>query len=78
MKRTNPIPFTRRCLVALLSATLLGQGAVAQVNLPALGDSVSADVSIGAEKKLGDQVMRQIRPDPDYIDDPLPCTCRRR
>ncbi|HEY1399457.1 M48 family metalloprotease [Roseateles sp.] len=71
MKRPNPIPFTRRCLVALLSAALLGQGAVAQVNLPALGDSVSAEVSIGAEKKLGDQVMRQIRPDPDYIDDPL-------
>ena len=71
MKRPNPIPFSRRCLAVLLSAMLLGQGAAAQVNLPALGDSVSADVSIGAEKKLGDQVMRQIRPDPDYIDDPL-------
>ncbi|WP_423596408.1 M48 family metalloprotease [Roseateles sp. MS654] len=73
MKRLNPIPFSRRCLAVLLSAALLGQTAVAQaqVNLPALGDSVSADVSIGAEKKLGDQVMRQIRIDPDYIDDPL-------
>lgn len=61
----------RRLLAGLLSVTLLAQGAMAQVNLPALGDSVSADVSIGAEKKLGDQVMRQIRVDPDYIDDPL-------
>ncbi|WP_238139558.1 M48 family metalloprotease [Roseateles aquatilis] len=54
----------------MLSQAML-PGAMAQVNLPALGDSVSADVSIGAEKKLGDQVMRQIRIDPDYIDDPL-------
>lgn len=61
----------RRCLAALLSVTLLSQSVWAQVNLPALGDSVSAEVSIGAEKKLGDQVMRQIRPDPDFIDDPL-------
>lgn len=77
MKRLNPIPFTRRALAVLLSAALLGQSAIAQVNLPALGDSVSAEVSIGAEKKLGDQVMRQIRVDPDYIDDPLLLGTRR-
>lgn len=61
----------RRGLAALLSATLLTQSVWAQVNLPALGDSVSAEVSISAEKKLGDQIMRSIRPDPDYLDDPL-------
>jgi len=66
-----PAGLARRCLAALLCATVLSQSVWAQVNLPALGDSVSAEVSIGAEKKLGDQVMRQIRPDPDYIDDPL-------
>lgn len=44
---------------------------MAQVNLPSLGDAVSADVGIGAERRLGDQVMRQIRLDPDYLDDPL-------
>ncbi|OWQ88627.1 hypothetical protein CDN99_16580 [Roseateles aquatilis] len=75
LKRVNTPRRAQRCLAVLLSATLLSQamlpGAMAQVNLPALGDSVSADVSIGAEKKLGDQVMRQIRIDPDYIDDPL-------
>ncbi|WP_416760141.1 M48 family metalloprotease [Roseateles sp. So40a] len=75
MNRPQPIPFRKRCVAALVSVALLGQGAFvgayAQVNLPALGDSVSADVSIGAEKKLGDQVMRQIRIDPDYLDDPL-------
>lgn len=64
--------YTRRGLAALLSASLLAQPAAwAQVNLPALGDSVSAQVGIGEEKRLGDQVMRQIRIDPDYLDDPL-------
>ncbi|UXH78181.1 M48 family metalloprotease [Roseateles amylovorans] len=71
MNRLNSTSPTKRALALLLSAALLGQSALAQVNLPALGDSVSADVSIGAEKKLGDSVMRQIRIDPDYIDDPL-------
>jgi len=42
----------------------------AQVRLPSLGESVSDDVGIGAERKLGDQIMRDIRRDPDYIDDP--------
>ncbi|ALV09129.1 putative Zn-dependent protease [Roseateles depolymerans] len=73
--RREPVRPLRRCLAALLGAALLTQSvtpsAWAQVNLPALGDSVSAEVSISAEKKLGDQVMRQIRPDPDYLDDPL-------
>ena len=45
--------------------------AQAQVRLPSLGDSVSEDVGVGAEKKLGDEIMRQVRRDPDYIDDPL-------
>ncbi len=64
-------PRLRRLLAALLAASLALPPAVAQVNLPALGDSVSDDVGIGAERRLGDQVMRQIRLDPDYLDDPL-------
>jgi len=55
----------------LLATSLLVQPALAQVNLPSLGDAVSEDVGIGAERRLGDQVMRQIRLDPDYLDDPL-------
>jgi len=58
------------CALALsLSAVL--QPAVAQNNLPALGDSDSADFSVGAERKIGDEIMREIRVDPDYMDDPL-------
>ena len=39
--------------------------------LPSLGDSVSADVSVAAERRLGDRIMRDIRRDPDYLDDPV-------
>jgi predicted Zn-dependent protease len=59
----------------LIGSTLAGPGAVsparAQNNLPALGDSVSEDLPVGAERKIGDQIMREIRRDPDYSDDPL-------
>lgn len=43
----------------------------AQNNLPSLGDTASEDFGIGAERKLGDQIMREIRRDADYLDDPL-------
>ncbi|KNZ33393.1 MAG: hypothetical protein AD742_06865 [Methylibium sp. NZG] len=42
-----------------------------QNQLPALGDSAAEDFSVGTERKLGDQIMREIRRDPDYLDDPL-------
>ena len=58
------------CVGALLSTSLLPL-AQAQVNLPALGDTASDDFNLGTERKLGDQIMREIRRDPDYIDDPL-------
>lgn len=43
----------------------------AQNQLPALGDPASEDFSIGTEHKLGDEIMREIRADPDYLDDPV-------
>jgi len=66
-------PLHQRLLAALCAGAMLLPAAPlhAQVNLPALGDSVSDDLSISAEKHLGEQIMRQIRPDPDYLDDPL-------
>ncbi len=64
-----------RGLVALCAASLLiGTScppAIAQINLPALGDTESEDFGVGTERKLGDQVMREIRRDPDYLDDPV-------
>ena len=41
------------------------------VRLPALGESASDDFNLSAEKRMGEQIMREIRRDPDYIDDPL-------
>ena len=57
------------CVISLLP--IAPAGLQAQVSLPALGDSVSSDFGPGAERRLGEQVMRDIRRDPDYLDDPL-------
>ncbi len=37
--------------------------------LPALGDTASDDFGVGTERRLGDQIMREIRRDPDFSDD---------
>ncbi len=62
-------------LTALALSVSLSLGAVAptraQVNLPALGDSVSQDLDVNAERRYGDEIMREIYLDPDCIDDPL-------
>jgi predicted Zn-dependent protease len=57
--------------VAFALWTLPSGAPQAQVRLPSLGESVSDDVGVGSERKLGDQIMREIRRDPDYLDDPL-------
>jgi predicted Zn-dependent protease len=36
-----------------------------------LGDTASDDFGVLPERKLGEQIMREIRRDPDYLDDPL-------
>ncbi|QPF76826.1 M48 family metalloprotease [Roseateles sp. DAIF2] len=61
----------RRLAVALAAALSLVTPLHAQVNLPALGDAVSQDLDVNDERRFGDQIMRQIRIDPDYLDDPL-------
>ena len=65
-----PGPLWRR-LLALLLATLMVLPASAQVRLPALGEGASEDLSIAAERRVGDQVMREGRRDPAYLDDPV-------
>jgi len=62
----------RRVVAAAVSlALLLPPGAQAQVNLPSLGDAVSQDLDVNSERRYGDEVMREVRLDPDCIDDPL-------
>ena len=41
----------------------------AQAQLPALGDTGS--MTLGAERKLGDQIADELYRDPDYLDDPV-------
>ncbi|HSQ72097.1 MAG TPA: M48 family metalloprotease, partial [Rubrivivax sp.] len=62
----------RRLLAALLALLMAFSGvAQAQVRLPALGESASEDLSVGAERRIGDQIMAMGRRDPSYFDDPV-------
>jgi predicted Zn-dependent protease len=38
--------------------------------LPDLGDAGSADLSLQTERRIGETIMREIRRDPSYLDDP--------
>src|SRR5215470_5223420 len=74
----SPIQPTRFRLHALgwalattLIATWPGTAPQAQVRLPALGDSVSEEFDILAERRLGERIMREVRRDPAYLDDPV-------
>ncbi len=70
----NARPLFRRLVASLCAASLLAPAApttLAQNRLPALGESASDDLSVGSERRLGDQIMRDIRRDPDYLDDPV-------
>ena len=41
------------------------------VRLPSLGEAASDDFNLSQEKRIGEQIMREIRRDPDYLDDAL-------
>ncbi|HEY4957499.1 MAG TPA: M48 family metalloprotease, partial [Caldimonas sp.] len=75
LRAAAPTPWRRRAVAALCALSLAGPGALApasaQNTLPALGDSDSAEFTLGTERKLGDEIMREIHADPDYVDDPL-------
>jgi predicted Zn-dependent protease len=67
--------FVRPALCCLLALALPLQAQVqappAAVRLPALGESAAEDFTVGTERRLGDQIMGEIRRDPDYLDDPV-------
>jgi predicted Zn-dependent protease len=66
-------PRLQRLIAAACAATLLATAAPlrAQHNLPALGDAATEDFGVSTERRIGEQIMREIRRDPDYLDDPL-------
>jgi predicted Zn-dependent protease len=41
------------------------------LRLPSLGDATSDDLDLNQERRLGDNIMRDIRRDPDFLEDPL-------
>jgi beta-barrel assembly-enhancing protease len=63
---------TLACAACLaLNVFVVPAAPAAQLNLPALGEAESDQFSLDDEKKLGEQIMREIRPDPAVIDDPV-------
>ena len=82
MHRLGPAVADKRLKRSLLSARLralflattlcagLAAQSAAQVRLPALGDAAAEEFSLGTERALGLQIMREIRRDPAYLDDP--------
>jgi predicted Zn-dependent protease len=84
MATAAPLAPTRRSRGAVLRARVLAAVCAlallcpmapttvwAQNQLPSLGDPAGADFGVGTERKLGDAIMREIRVDPDYLDDPV-------
>ena len=60
------------CLSIIAVTPLQAQGAApTAVRLPSLGEAASDDFNLNQEKRIGEQIMREIRRDPDYLDDPL-------
>ncbi len=55
--------------MAFLLAALLA-GPTRAEGLPDLGERERAGLSVHAERRLGEQIMREIRRDPAYLDDP--------
>lgn len=66
-----PRRFAVRTLTAVLMLASIAPIGHAQVRLPALGEGAAEDFSAGTERKLGEQIMRDIWRDPDYLDDPV-------
>ncbi|MCK9689605.1 M48 family metalloprotease [Scleromatobacter humisilvae] len=65
--------FATLAAAACLALNLFTMSAApaAPLNLPALGEAEGDEFSIDDEKKVGDQIMSQILPDPAVIDDPV-------
>ncbi len=73
LKLTSP---KSKPLIALLAASLWLTPVWSQLppsgnsgSLPSLGDG--ADITLSAERKLGDRIARELYRDPDYLEDPV-------
>lgn len=71
--RVLPVVLSLALIAEGLAPGAFAQGAAggsSRNNLPALGDSASDDISVANERRIGDRIMRDIRRDRDYLDDP--------
>ncbi|WP_395405100.1 M48 family metalloprotease [Pseudoduganella sp. UC29_106] len=72
----NAHRFPRRLLAALLSSLLIAapngqaQSSSSTPNLPNLGDASREDLSPVMERRLGEEIMHDIKRNKDYLDDP--------
>jgi predicted Zn-dependent protease len=64
--RARLLPLALAIALSLPSVPVRAQSA-----LPALGDAASADLDVNDERRLGEQIMREVRRDPAYLDDPV-------
>ena len=62
-------PLLVACPLWLAPLSLTQAEAPAPRGLPALGDG--GDITLGEERRLGDQIARALYRDPDYLDDPV-------
>lgn len=75
MKAKSSYPFRLRAVAAALLVAMpmaMAQNAIAPAkipNLPSLGGTENQDLSPLMERKLGEEIMRDIRRDRDYLDD---------
>jgi predicted Zn-dependent protease len=67
--RSKPQHSLRRLALAAALCVAPLSISIAQSNLPQLGDG--EEMSVPAERKLGQRIAREIYRDPDYLDDPL-------
>jgi beta-barrel assembly-enhancing protease len=75
-KRVSPTRFMKKPPVAGVFANKLAISLVVAVlawpshaQLPTLGDG--AELSVSAERRMGERIMRELYRDPDYLDDPV-------
>jgi beta-barrel assembly-enhancing protease len=65
------LPSATRCISALLAVALtISPIALAQQDLPELGDPSGADMSAPQERKFGESIMKEIRLSGGYLSDP--------
>jgi len=68
--RSSVVLLVSFVLAAPLALPARAQSSIPTVDLPALGEAGGEDLPPALERKIGEQIMAQVRRDPDYLSDP--------